>query len=260
MSENKKYEKGTFGWLRKQQNIKAKKDGFDNVDKWLKWKSDPFNILEHKYGKEFAEWARQNKDKVPDKWINLGCKSAGEYNNKIAQRQGFDDHAKYVREWRHDNNINSPMSENENCASYQGVYIAEKIHARKILPLIFGGIEKEMPYGNPGFDYIVNGGFKVDIKSTRLANNTWNFAILNNDKADYFVLMGFNNPENEDDLVLLRVWVFKRDDMVVKRKGGKGYIIEKFYRRSSISIVNRSEDIIMFQKYEWTNKLYLDLI
>ena len=69
--------------------------------------------------------------------------------------------------------------------------------------LIFGGIEEEMPYGNPGFDYIVNGGFKVDIKSTRLANNTWNFAILNNDKADYFVLMRFNNPENEDDLILL---------------------------------------------------------
>lgn len=260
MSENNRYEKGTLGWLREQQKIRAKKDGFDRIEEWLKWKSDPFNILERKYGKEFAEWARENKDKVPDKWINLGCKGAGEYNNKIAQRQGFDDHAKYIREWRHDNNINSPMSENENCASYQGVYIAEKIHARKILPLIFGGIEKDMPYGNPGFDYIVNGGFKVDIKSTRLADNTWNFAVLYNDKADYFVLLGFNNPEDEKDLKLLRVWVFKRDDMVVKRKGGKGYIIEKFYRRSSISIVNRNGDIVMFQKYEWTDKLHLDLI
>jgi len=38
--ENKNYEKGTFGWLRGQQEIQAKKDGFDNVDDWLKWKSD----------------------------------------------------------------------------------------------------------------------------------------------------------------------------------------------------------------------------
>ncbi len=47
--------------------------------------------------------------------------------------------------------------------------------------------------------------------------------------------------------------------MVVKRIGGKGNIIEKFHKRSSISI-DRYGDIRMFQKYEWTNKLNLDII
>lgn len=30
MTDNKKYEKGTLGWLKKQQKIKAKKDVKDN--------------------------------------------------------------------------------------------------------------------------------------------------------------------------------------------------------------------------------------
>lgn len=112
-----------------------------------------------------------------------------------------------------------------------------------------------MSYANPGFDYIVKGGFRVDVKSTRLADNTWDFAILYNDKTDYFVLLGFNNPEDEKDLKLLRIWIFKKDDMIVKRIGGKGHVIEKFHRRSSISIVNRDEDIKMFQNHEWADKL-----
>ena len=65
MTENKKYEKGTLGWLREQQKIKAQKDGFGNVDDWLKWKADPCNILEKKWGKEFTDWVRQNRDKIP---------------------------------------------------------------------------------------------------------------------------------------------------------------------------------------------------
>jgi len=252
MSENKRYEKGTLGWLREQQKIKAKKDGFDNVDDWLKWKN---RDIEEKYGKEFADWARQNKGRVPNKWIGLGCKNAVEYNNKIAERD-YKDHAEYVREWRHDHNINSPMSENKNCPSYQGVCLAERRYARKILPLIFGGIDKEMPYGNPGFDFVIKGGFRVDIKSIRIRNNGWDFSILYNDTADYFVLIGLNSPVNEDeDPKILHVWVFKKDDIVIKRIGGKGRIMEKFYRRSSISIVNRIEDTKIFKKYEWTDKL-----
>ena len=31
MTDNKRYEKGTLGWIKKQQKIKAKKDGFDDA-------------------------------------------------------------------------------------------------------------------------------------------------------------------------------------------------------------------------------------
>lgn len=87
--ENKKYEKGTLGWLREQQKTKAKKDGFENIDDWLKWKADPFNILEKKYGKEFADWARQNKSRVPNYWLNAGCKTDHEYRDYRAELSEF---------------------------------------------------------------------------------------------------------------------------------------------------------------------------
>jgi hypothetical protein len=74
MTENKKYEKNTLGWLREQQQIKAKKDGFDNVDDWLRWKADPFNILEKKWGKEFMDWVRQNRDKIPKNVLDVRYK------------------------------------------------------------------------------------------------------------------------------------------------------------------------------------------
>ena len=39
-SETKKYEKGSFGWLKEQQKIKSQKAGFDNIDDWLKHKNN----------------------------------------------------------------------------------------------------------------------------------------------------------------------------------------------------------------------------
>ena len=75
---------------------------FDNVDDWLRWKSDPFNMLEKKYGKEFADWARQNKGKVPDKWIDVGCRTDKEYKDELARRSGYRDNAEKIREWRYE--------------------------------------------------------------------------------------------------------------------------------------------------------------
>ena len=43
---------------------------------------DPFNMLESKYGKEFPDWAKRNKDKVIDAWLNAGCKTEKEYKDK----------------------------------------------------------------------------------------------------------------------------------------------------------------------------------
>lgn len=59
---------------------------FDNIDDWLKWKN---RSIEEKYGKEFVEWARENKGKpgIEDKWTNLGCKTEKEYKDKIAKRR-----------------------------------------------------------------------------------------------------------------------------------------------------------------------------
>jgi len=36
---------------------------------------------------------------------------------------------------------------------------------------MFSGIEEEMPYGNPKFDFIVKNGIKIDIKSCSIREN-----------------------------------------------------------------------------------------
>lgn len=140
---NKKHEKGTLGWLRQQ----AKKDGFDDLSKWNKWKTSNrnirnkicnhcnkhstkiyayreinndgqftgkwvckicynyrliygrykndykspgwFNEILEKYGKEFADWAIKNKDKVPGHFLIAGCKNDKEYRDKKARDAGF---------------------------------------------------------------------------------------------------------------------------------------------------------------------------
>ena len=96
LSEDK-CEKGTIGWLRERQRIKAKKDGFDNIDDWLKWKSDPFNILEKKYGKDFADWARTNKNIVSKCFIEQGCRSNKEYRDNLAKRKGYNNYSDYQK-------------------------------------------------------------------------------------------------------------------------------------------------------------------
>lgn len=74
-------------------------------------------------------------------------------NNRIYQDMGYLDKAAYVREWRHSNGQLS-MDENKDCANFLGIIIAERQYGRIILPEMFGGIEKEMPYGNPWYEEI----------------------------------------------------------------------------------------------------------
>lgn len=117
---NKRYEKGTLGWLREQQKIKAKKDGFDNVDDWLKWKSDPFNILEKKYGKEFADWAKENNGNVPGYLIDAGCRTGTEYKDYLAQKAGFENynHKRNIIDWINGKRPPKNITNNETIKRY----------------------------------------------------------------------------------------------------------------------------------------------
>lgn len=108
IEENSKY-KVSLGWLREQQR-KAKEDGFDNLHKWKCYK-----VLENKYGKEFAVWAIHNKGKIPGYILNAGCKDNKEYRNKLAKDNGFKNRAERMREWRYETGIRSPILENKDC-------------------------------------------------------------------------------------------------------------------------------------------------
>lgn len=53
----------------------------------LEW----YDELVEKYGKEFADWAWQNRYKMPSYILNAGCKTDKEYRDKKAQDAGFKD-------------------------------------------------------------------------------------------------------------------------------------------------------------------------
>jgi hypothetical protein len=97
-----------------------------------------------------------------------------------------------------------PIKEAKGCASYLGVYIAERV-----LSTFFDNM-KRMPYNNKGYDYICGKGYKIDVKSSCLhyrsskLTSYWDFSISRNCIADYFLCLAFNNRE---DLEPMYIWL-----------------------------------------------------
>ena len=108
-------------------------------------------------------------------------------------------HRNWAREYKHRMGIQHPMSENRNCASFLGVYVAERV-----LTKVFKNVER-MPYSNPGFDFICGGGHNIDVKSACISvDGRWGFSINRNKIADYFLCIAFDNRE---DLNPLHAWL-----------------------------------------------------
>jgi hypothetical protein len=170
-----------------------------------------------------------------------------EVNNAIYRKIGYDDSAHFLKEWRHDNGIQAPMEENKECSHHLGTCIAERQYGRIILPEMFGGIEKEMPYGYPKYDFIVTNGVEIDIKSCCIRENQgwygWEPHVRFNDVAKYFVILAF---DNRTDLNLLHVWSIGRNEII------RG---ERFYMRDSIKITNKYGKLLEFRRYEWISRL-----
>ena len=178
---------------------------------------------------------------------NLGYKNAQEYNEACYKNLGYKDKKEYIREWRYDNCIQLPMDENKDCSHYLGTFIAERKYGRKILPEMFGGIEKEMPYGNPKFDFIVNGCIKIDIKSCclRITNGWigWEPHVRFNNITDYFVILAFEDREN---LNLSHLWCIGKNEII------RGI---PYYRRESIKVTNKTTQLLAFKRFDWIDKL-----
>lgn len=98
---------------------------------------------------------------------------------------------------------NVPMGERRDCPAFLGIHVAERV-----LSHVFKNV-KRTPYNNKGFDFICNRGMKIDVKSscTRMLHNRsnlWQFCIANNEIADYFILIAFDNRE---DITPLHIWM-----------------------------------------------------
>lgn len=162
------------------------------------------------------------------------------YRNELVRKKGFNDINEYQRDRFHDRGIYFPMSENEDCSAYLGVYIAEKI-----LLEIFKDI-KIMPYGHPGYDFICK-GYKVDCKISCLAIRNgwigWEFEIDYNRLPDYFILVAFNNRE---EFGLMHLWLIRKNEII----RGK-----KFYRRKTFRVTDKTRYLLEIKRYELTDKL-----
>lgn len=281
---NKKYEKGSIGYYLEL----AKKDGFDNIKEWNKWRIDTGKLDQTKIEREYQEKIFQNlgyknkseyfnqliKRKI---WENIdkrppnisknerkssneiclelakrkGFQSFKEYREDLVQRKGFKDFAEYHRHLLHEKGVYFPMSDNPDCPMHLGIHIAERKYARKILPIIFEDIIKEMPPNNPGFDFICKGDQKIDVKARMLKNNKWSFPIRYNNIADQFLCIGFNN--NEDKLEPIIILLIHRDEKIRKQEIGNKYKIDKFYRREALGITNNPKYLMEFQIYNKIN-------
>lgn len=132
------------------------------------------------------------------------------------------------------NNGGRSYKENRSCASYLGVYVAERV-----LSHVFKDVER-MPFDNPGYDFICNKGKKIDIKSICSHSKgrsllCWRFSIRRNKIADYFLCLAFDNRE---DLNPLHIWLIP------------GHIVNHLHG-ASISITT----IDKWSKYELAEKL-----
>lgn len=100
-----------------------------------------------------------------------------------------------------------PMSENKTCASFLGVYVAERVLHR-----VFKDV-RTMPYGNPGFDFICSKGKKIDVKAACVQHvvghsDRWQFHTRYNMIPDYFLCLAF---DNRVDLTPLYIWLLPAD-------------------------------------------------
>lgn len=130
------------------------------------------------------------------------------------------------------------------CAIFLGCHVAERV-----LSYVFK-VAHRMPYGNKGFDFICDKGFKVDVKSSclYLRGNTYSFAIRNNKIADYFLLIAF---DNRNDLNPQRIWLIKGNEMIRRVKVKHC----KLNELRSLSIKNNNYGLSKLSKYELTDKL-----
>jgi hypothetical protein len=153
---------------------------------------------------------------------------------KTCKKQHREEHLEKSREYGRNFNYRKgtcvPLGTNQECASYLGVYIAERV-----LSVFFENIVRT-PFGNPGYDFICKNGFMIDAKSATLRpteyNSIWQFRINHNTIADYFLCVGFDDRAN---LNPLHVWLIP------------GRIIND---RMSIGIMNSAIGLRRFAKYE----------
>jgi hypothetical protein len=268
-----KYNKGTLGWIREQQKIKANKDGFDNIDDWKKWKIDLLDFyknLEYNYGKDFANWARENRNKIPDAYLKAGCKNWKEYFDKNAKSSGFKDYNERQKLKSWENGTKSPADENFDCPFYLSDKTEE--YFKKYLLNYFeyvrrseklshdGGIDiyckgpKQKSIGIYQLDQYKEYHFQIKARCIYYDPtgnySIWKFPIRTNKNniPDFWIFVGLLDRDEiiEDNIIPEHSWLIYRDEIIDNHKT-KGM---KLYERDTISVTNSTKILSKYRKYE----------
>lgn len=106
---------------------------------------------------------------------------------------------KYQKDYKYTHGM-QPMSKKKDCSCFLGIYVAEGLVSKYFKNPI------RMPRNNPGYDFVCSNGFKIDVKSSVLTkNNGWEFNILENKTANYFLCLAY---DTRIDINLRHVWLF----------------------------------------------------
>lgn len=177
----------------------------------------------------------------------LGLRDYREYLDVLARRRGCADHLDYMRQRAYGTDLSVPASKNKECAVFLGVVVAETL-----LSKIFQNIRR-MPYGNKGFDFICNRGYKIDVKSSCLRNghngkrDSWRFVINHNKTADYFIMIAF---DDRSSLQPHHIWLIKGTESIKTQK------YERMLNdRHSLVVMNSPTSLRKYAEYEQRDKL-----
>lgn len=229
-----KYPKGTIGWLKEKlckKCINTDNLSFGDIIRL----GQENGIL--KRCDDILREKRENTAKI------MGFESAKEYSDSLVQKNGFKDLNEYKKKWGYDKGILGRRYINEDSAQYAGCVIGEECVADPILTEIFGDILEKLPYNNPGYDRIVKGGNRTEIKTAFVIENCFKYFINYNRITDYFLLLALDNREDKN---ILHIWLFKRNDKVRKRL---------FYQFQCFKIQNFPCYTMEFGKYDLIDKL-----
>jgi len=155
--------------------------------------------------------------------------------NKQYQKEHKEKIAEYQKQYVKSQPGYGSSKTNKECPQYLGVTVAEKV-----LSKIFKNVEV-MPFGNSGFDFICNSGYRIDVKSACKMKNrkAWIFGIKQNQIADYFLCLAF---DNRDNLNPEHIWLIPAKQ--VNHLKTLTISQSKLYKLSQYELTNKLNDVI----------------